>query len=399
MTTTGTKPIETEPISVSGPRDFFIAPVFAAHKQETLRSVVVGHKRYEIGGFHPLDPKQQFYPGLDMRHLRGMLSLLSFRNPSESASRIPFSMNELCRRYAHSNGGRYSKHIKSILWDLRNTPFHIHDETNGECRTYWILKDIVTLTKPIRRKDDSRAHSNQRELWIERAELTPEFVELLSHIAELAFIRLDVLVGMQSQIAQAIYTYIPSRAHHHSETNPFEISVTNLLNQISHPVPKEKWLRKQLFTQNKNSIISQLDGKETNSGVFRFRLTETADRKDWKVQCWVVKAVKDAPKPKAKRDSKMIQAFLASGRAGEELERRLSSVEPLTTYEMELLARAKVAVEGSEKAFELAKALLGSTKFEALLSEAKGDAIEGRPTTKTPNHRLMSRIMEALRAP
>ena len=49
------------------------------------------------------------------------------------------------------------------------------------------------------------------------------------------------------------------------------------------------------------------------------------------------------------------------------------------------------------KAFELAKALLGSTRFEALLAEAKGDALEGRPTSKTPNHRLMSRIMESLR--
>ena len=50
------------------------------------------------------------------------------------------------------------------------------------------------------------------------------------------------------------------------------------------------------------------------------------------------------------------------------------------------------------EAFELAKALLGRTKFEALLSEAKGDALEGRPTTKTPNHRLRSRIIEALSA-
>jgi hypothetical protein len=398
MTTTEAKTIVTKPISVSGPRDFLIAPVFAAHKQESLRTVVVGNKRYEIGGIHPLDPKKTFHPGLDMRHLRAMLSILSFRDPVLSSNQIPFSMNEFCRRYAHSNGGSYAKQIKSILWDLCQTPFHIHEDGQTGFRTYYILKNIVTLTKPIRRKDDARAKSAQCELWIERAELTPEFVELLSHIAELAFIRLDVLVSMQSQIAQAIYTYIPSRAHHHSEAKPFEITVTNLLQQISHPVPSKKSERARLFTQNKNSILSQLNGKETNSGVFRLRLAETTDRKDWKMQCWVVKPSKEVTTPKAKRDSKMIQAFLAAGRTGEELDRRLERIEPLDERDLDLLSRAKVVLDGNQKAFELAKALLGRSKFESLLSEAKGDAIEGRPSTKTPNHRLMSRIMEALSA-
>jgi hypothetical protein len=37
--------------------------------------------------------------------------------------------------------------------------------------------------------------------------------------------------------------YIPSRACHHTEVKPFEISLTRLLEQVSFPLPPQKCRR------------------------------------------------------------------------------------------------------------------------------------------------------------
>lgn len=395
--------IERRRLLIAAPRDYFIGPVFAATKQTGAREVVVGDRAYTIGGFHPIDPSKH-PPALDVRHARALFVILSFRERFSEDREIRFSMNAFCRRYAESNGGRYARDIKKILGDLMDTYFRIRvlptkERPVKERHTYRVIERVHTVEREIRRKDDSRANTPQEELWFESITLSPEFAGILEHIEELHHVKLEVFTAIRSYLAQAIYLYIPSRAHHHNEGDPFEITLTNLLNQVSHPVPVHKSKRYELFTQNKSSILSQLDGKETLTGIFRVRLVETADGADWKLQAWVERAGElPAPKPRLVPQSKMTRAFLAAGRTKVELEKRLSCIEPLSSYQFELLSRAKVKLDGSEKAFELAKALLGSTRFEALLSEAKGDAIEGREATKTPNHRLMSRIMEALRA-
>jgi len=384
---------------VAAPRDFFIGPVFAATRQTEGREVLVGERAYTIGGFHPVDPEKK-PPALDVRHARALAVIISFRNRFSEDRVIRFSLNEFCNRYARSNGGRYARDIKKILGDLMDTYFRIRNITTKERHTYRIIERFHMIEKEIRRKDDLRANSNQQEMWFDSITLSPEFYEILERIEELQHIKLEVFTSIRSPLAQAIYLYIPSRAHHHTEENPFEITLTTLLNQVSHPVPPQKSKRQQLFIQNKNSIIYQLDGKETLSGFFHVRLAETSDGTDWKLQCWVERECHQRPKLPLPpyRNSKMVKAFLASGRAGDELNKRLSNVLPLDDYDQELMSRAKIKIEGNEKAFELAKALLGKTRFVSLLSEAKGDALEGKPTTKSPNHRLMNRIMEALRS-
>jgi hypothetical protein len=49
--------------------------------------------------------------------------------------------------------------------------------------------------------------------------------------------------------------------------------------------------------------------------------------------------------------------------------------------------------------FELAKALLHEPPLIVLLSDAKGDALDGRQATKTPTARLISRVRETAAAP
>ena len=105
---------------VLAPKDYFLGPVFAATPQMGSREVTVADRLYLIGGFHPMD-SEIYPPALDVRHARAIFSLLSFRDPYEETHLIRFSFNELCRRYAQSNGGRYARAIKKIVRDLMDS--------------------------------------------------------------------------------------------------------------------------------------------------------------------------------------------------------------------------------------------------------------------------------------
>lgn len=395
MTSTPTSPEAKQEIRPLVPRDFLLGPVFAASKQAGPRQVTVRNREYTIGGFHPIH-RTRVSPALDVRHARLCFAILSFGNNVPSSPKFTFSFNELCRRYAGSNGGRYSRDIGDLLGDLMDTYFRIRNLETGIAHSYRILEHIDIEERPIRRRDSLKAISSQMEMWFHGVTIAPEFYSLLQNIAELQYIKLEAFTSIRSPLAQAIYLYIPSRAHHHSKSNPFEITIPNLLKQISHPVPQFKSFQEKLFLQNRNSVLSQLDGKETLTGTFHVSLAETADGKDCKLQAWV--EPKDEKKALPKPKSKFIQAFLDRGVSHEEIQKRLKRITPLDSYEMELLQKGKIVVDGNEPFLEMAKALLGRTRFEQLLSEAKGDALEGQQTTKTPTHRLIHRIMEAARA-
>jgi hypothetical protein len=384
---------------VAAPKDYFVGPVFAATRQLGPREVVIGGRRYSIGGFHPLRPDLS-PAALDVRHARAIFSLLSFRDPFEDTRLIRFSFNEFCRRYANSNGGRYARAIAGIVADLLDAYIRVTDQKSGVAHEYRLIERIDIEKRPIRRKDARLAKSRQLELWFNGCTLSPEFYGLLSKIAELQHLKLNVFTSIRSPIAQAIYLYIPSRAHHHTENDPFEISATKLLEQISVPVPPQKSLRKRVFNKHEDeghSVIQQLDGLETLSGIFRVRLAETTDASDWKIQAWVERRERKTRLDPA--NSKLVAAYLESGRPRELLEQALADIQPLFDYEIMLLATAKVEFEKNRKFFEMARAILKGPRFVSLLAEAKGDELEGRKAIKNPTARLIHRIMEAVATP
>jgi hypothetical protein len=61
-----------------------------------------------------------------------------------------------------------------------------------------------------------------------------------------------------------------------------------------------------------------------------------------------------------------------------------------------LLEQAKVTIDGNHRFFEIACALLGEARFNAILAEAKRDALEGDPG-QNPTGRLIYRLTEALK--
>jgi hypothetical protein len=381
---------------VAAPRDYFLGPVFAAVPQTGPRQITIGERNYLIGGFHPM--RRNFSKAaLDVRHARAVFSLLSFRDPFEDSRLIRFSFNEFCRRYADSNGGRYSRAIAEIVADLIDSYIRITDLKTKVAHEYRLIERIDIEKRPIRRKDAQLAKSEQLEMWFNGCTLSPEFYGLLNRISELQHLKLNVFTSIRSPLAQSIYLYIPSRAHFHTEGNPFEISLTKLLEQVSFPISSQKNRRRQIFTQNRSPIIKQLDGVETLSGHFRVRLAETADGTDWKLQAWVER---NPHKPQfGSGNSKLVAAYLKSGRPRELLDQALCDIQPLVGYELDLLQTAGVEVARNRRFFEMAKAILQAPRFVALLSEAKGDALEGRAATKNPTARLIHRIMEAISTP
>jgi len=381
---------------VLAPKDYFLGPVFAAAPQFGPREVTIADRHYLIGGFHPMDDSIR-PPALDVRHARAIFSLLSFRDPYDDTRLIRFSFNEFCRCYARTNGGRYARAIKKIVRDLMDSYIRVTDVKSGIAHEYRLIERIDIEKRPIRRRDSGLARSPQLEMWFHSCTLSPEFCGLLSRIAELQHLKLDVFNAIRSPLAQAIYLYIPSRAYHHTEADPFEITLTNLLNQVSATVPKHKSRRKELFTKNNNPVIGQLDGLETLNGRFRAKLAETTDGTDWKLQTWVEKIARK--KSADSKSTKLVAAYLKSGRPRELLEQALSNIPTLSEYELDLLAAARVELGKNRRFFEMAKAILREPRFVSLLAEAKGDELEGRAAKKNPTARLIHRIMEAIAAP
>jgi hypothetical protein len=70
----------------------------------------------------------------------------------------------------------------------------------------------------------------------------------------------------------------------------------------------------------------------------------------------------------------------------------------MSEYEIDLLEKAAVRLEGNEPFFRMAKAMLGTARFAELLAEAKGDEIEGRVAKKNPTARLIWRVRTAIKS-
>ena len=99
-----------------------------------------------------------------------------------------------------------------------------------------------------------------------------------------------------------------------------------------------------------------------------------------------------------KSNSKLIAAWESSGRTRELLEQRLADTPPLSGHELDLLEKADVRVTGNERFFKLAKAMLPYCEFISLLSEAKGDNLEGKKAKKNQTARLIWRLKSAILA-
>jgi hypothetical protein len=375
------------------PREFVTQPFFPAKQQTAPRVLDIKGVKWTIGV--PRPDKRGNPVAFDMRHGRLCFALLSFYERLQEGRVIRFSMNELAHRMASSNGGRYSRKLLELLFDLRDTWVRV-ENVDGKAHTFSIIGEIATVEDhPIRRRVAVDALTSQPEFWLDRVTLNPDFFGLLQQIANQAALRLDVLIGMTSDIAQSIYTYLPSRAVHRSAADPFEITLSTLMGQIGLDVPEHKSVRKKLFTQRTPSIIDQLNGAEVMTGTLRVELAETVDGTDFKLRAWVDQAASALAGPPT-AGSTLLSAWRESGRSKAEFDRLVRRSPRLTDHHVYLIEKAGAQLAGNEMFFRMAAALLGG-RFDTILAETKGDAIEGRQRLFDPTRILIWRLMEAIK--
>ena len=381
------------------PKDFVTAPLWPAKKQKGARVVKLGEKIYTIGGTHPID-KNRISPALDIRHFRVLLCLLSFADKKTPSKVIILSMNELANRFAENNGGEYNRYLKELLADLADCWFSVTE--NGERVSYRLLDDIQVHERYPRRKDAKSAINKQQEMWLESVSLHDKFYYMLTEVAKLSRVRLDVLNGISTPIAQSIYSYIPSRAVHHTENNPFEITVTKLLDQLGEDIPIDKFRRKAKFTNKRDgrlSIIEQLDGLELINGKLRVDIAETVDKSDWKLLFWVEDVKQIDVRPKFifnGSDSKLLNAFIAHRGTKQQFDKLMKNKTPLDGYHEGVFEIAGIDYADSEEFLIMTKAIIGEHTFNGIIAELKNDVNEGRSGIKDPAKVLNNRLMKAV---
>jgi len=393
------------------PRDWLNGPVFSPKKQVAIREVAVNKNIWRMGIPNPLtnEPSAQ----IDMTHVRVLLGVLSFWKGDNPMS---MSIRELARRASGSYGGAYFKLLRQKLGDLRDYWIGVELE-NGEKRMFPALSRIEITARNVRSKKPEKQQTLALDDWavvkkqqgketlgthvqLDNVALAPEFVELLLDWTQLMHVRLDVLRSLTSDLAQAIYLYIPSRAVHHTKENPWKISLTTLFEQLGLPVPPSKSIRKKIVTQHKKSVLRQLNDVPVLKGFLKVGLRLNKDKTDWLFLAWV--ETSDKLPDLDTSDSALVQAWRKSGRPETELAKVLRTALPDLADDTRHLAEiARVDLEKIERFLRICILLLGKNKLLRMLAELKVEVIEGRGPhnpTGTLIWRLLNEIEQPVRA-
>ena len=371
-------------------KSYLRSPVFASKRQKKPREVKVGNDKWIIGIDNPLAEETSVMRGLDIEHALAIMGIFAFTNPLEFEREIPFSLNEFCKLlYGCSNAKTYNK-AKILLSELKSCWTKII-YPNGDFKIFTVLEGITILGKKNRR----RKLNDVPELWLDSVSLHPEYYKLIYNIESRLHIKISLVKQLSSDLARAIYMYIPSRVSSSTNDNgDFQITLSKLLEQLGHVVPKYKSERYKTFTQNKNSIIFQLNGTELLFGNFFYcKLEETKDKKDYKLVCWVESKLKTSRKP----NSSLYRVFEGSGGSLQEWKEKLATVNlcEFNGYERDALEHFPFW-EKSEKFLKMAKCLLGDY-FAEYLGVVKNHLLEDKPIHKSPMHMLNYELIRAFK--
>jgi hypothetical protein len=351
------------------PKDWISKAVFVPGVQPPNREIVVNGNTWVMGIDNPIAKNPTPSKPITLNHIKIAFAVLTFWRGDNPVS---MSLSELAQRCADSRGGRYYRDLLDKLNDLRNYWVSVSYE-DGRRRRFALLKSVDLVDDAPPKKKTEKG--GQSQMWLDRVELHEEFAELLRDFARTIHLRFDVMKTLTSDLAQSIYLFLPSRAYHRSKTDPFEIGLETLFEQLEL-APQPKSVRYKLLTQNKRSVMKQIDGAEILIGKLRVKLTETRDKSDYKLMAWV----EGKPEAASLEDSQgpLIDAWRKSGRTDEALRKALGKLAELDDYDRELLTKAGVSTGETERFLRQAKVLVGDGRFHAILSDAKAERLEGR---------------------
>ncbi len=304
--------------------------------------------------------------GFDIRHYDLIAAFISEyrRGHIDKSGKLYVSYKGLLALIGKTSGSLQIKTISLLLDDLWNTNILWEDNE----------KKSAVLFRTLSKIETNNEDGNNMLVSIQ---LDQNFINFIDQIEKFISVRLDVKVKLPSPVAQAIYTYIPSRAIYSTIKDPWRISLTNLMKELRLPLEKyaSKSEKKKLFTQNKTSIMQQLDGQPLRSGdLFRCCLEEKKDKSDYYFCCWVQKVAKKT------QNSPLLQCWKDDGRDVKVFYKLIDEKKPLTRKTIEDLKDMGLNPVKDRTYYEAAKAILaylGDSDFEGLIADIKCRYEEG----------------------
>jgi hypothetical protein len=255
-------------------------PIFAATKQKTTVEVKLSDGAvWKIGVQPPFGSitNPEYLKGFDIRHAEVIFKLLAF-----------YRQNDI--DFDHKVDISYYKLLQIVGWKLGNTNLKKLKDVLGDLSNIWttIITERKITTFRILSASANWIPERSENVNLEFINFDPTFLDFLGNIERFLSIRLDVFNKMSSNIAKAIYLYIPSRALRNTAKSPFKVTLTNLYRQININIPAYKSVRYAKITQHKRPVIEQLDNALINyNKKLRIRLEETKDGRDYNFCAWV----------------------------------------------------------------------------------------------------------------
>ena len=352
------------------PRSWVTAPLFPPLPQAEPYSITFldGKYRWTTGCKNTLTYTREYdspyLRGFDIRHYDLIAAFISEyrRGHIDKTGKLFVSYKGILALIGRNSGTSPIKSVSLLLDDLWNTNILWEDNE----------KQTAVLFRTLSKIETKKENGNNTLVSIQ---LDPNFITFIDQIEKFISVRLDVKVKLPSPIAQAIYTYIPSRAIYSTEKEPWRISLAILMRELRLPEEKYKSAREKIFTQNKTSIMKQLDGVQLRSGdLFRCKLEEKKDKTDFYFCCWVQKIEKKV------KNSALLQCWKDAGRDVKVFYKLIDECKPLTRKTVEDLKDMELDPVKDKAYYEAAKAIfsyLGDPDFEGYIADIHARYEEG----------------------
>lgn len=341
-------------------------PIFAATRQTHTTEVRLSDGAVWRMGVQPPFGKitnSEYLRGFDIRHAELIFKLLAF-----------FRENDIS--FGHRVDMSYYRLLKIIGWERSKQNLEKLKDVLGDLCSIWtavVTDNRIRAFKVLSASADWNPQKTENGA-LEFITFDPSFLDFLGNIELFFSIRLDVWDEITSNIAKAIYLYIPSRALKSTEKKPFKITLVNLYKQINVKIPSYKSDRFKKMTQHKKSVSDQLDNALINyTKKLKVKLEETKDGKDYNFCVWVEDLTDDDYNVPGK-DS--LRTWFINGRnksygAAREFSQLIKNIEPLNGYQIETLQAAEIDWEKSRIFLEQSKTLLGEGTFEWICADVK----------------------------
>jgi len=386
---------ENGPQKVLVPRDMVTKPFFPAIPQDRPRTVVVSENTSYLIGYKD-DEYWKFGEtrAFDIRHGKLMFILLSLveLHKIENADKkaplpLKVSVYRLCKMFypdVSNPGKKQYKEIGSLLGDLRSIVVKYDHEDNENIFT--------VLFYDTEAKRNRSGKIVNKTFFITDLRFSPTFLKYFLDTERLN-IRLDVMLSLKSNLAVSVYTYIPSRASHHSHANPFKISFKELLMQVERgrdfPTKSER-LREFYAPERNRNIFSELDGKQTLTGTLRATYEEAED--DYHAIFWIEKSEQPL------QDDAFLKHLFQQYKIPDSLHKRLLKgiKGHLNDYAAEKICSLGIDIEQNHDFYVVAQNILGELAFNSIVGQIATELNSGTSSIASPGAVLGHRLKMAI---